>query len=170
MGNFLNNSLVQLFQGITYFLQVLRHALIFGFILLLYMPNNELKVTIDFEFKGGKCECKVYSDRMASYSASLLNVRNLSRMTCSNCSPIGDRRKRPTSDPEDWEASSTYKVHHPSLPDSMPRAGCWGTLAMKSTITCPFMDNLDWYSIPYSLNSMAHFSILSDRSGLCKIF
>lgn len=61
MGNFLNNPLVQLFQGITYFLQVLRHALIFGFILLLYMPNNNLKVIADFKFRGGKCECEVYS-------------------------------------------------------------------------------------------------------------
>ena len=32
------------------------------------------------------------------------------------------------------------------------------------------MDNLGWYLIPYSLNSMAYFSILPDKSDLCKYF
>ena len=108
-------------------------------------------------------------DKMALYSASLLDARNLSRMACSNYSPIGDCKRRPTLDPEVQETSSTCRVHHPSLPDSISRGGCWRTSAMKSTMTCHFMDNLGWYSIPYSLNSMAHFNILPDRSSLCKI-
>ncbi|KAL6319831.1 hypothetical protein AAG906_036896 [Vitis piasezkii] len=90
---------------------------------------------------------------MASYSASLFDAENSNRMACSNCSPIRDCRRSPTLDPNDREAPSTY----------------WGTSAMKSAMTYPFMDNLGWYSISYLLNSMAHFSILPDRFGLCKI-
>ena len=41
--------------------------------------------------------------------------------------------------------------------------------AIKSTITYPFYDNLGWYLILYSLNSMTHFNIRSDRFDLCMI-
>ena len=108
-------------------------------------------------------------NRMASYSASLFDAGNLSRMAYSNCSPVGDFRRRSTPDSDDRETPSTCKVHHPTLHDSMFWAGCRGTSAMKLAMTCPFMDSLGWYSISYSLNSMAYLSILPDRSGLCKI-
>ena len=108
-------------------------------------------------------------DMMASYSVSLLDAENSSRMACSNCSLVDDHKKRPTPDPEDRQAPLTYRVYHPSLPGFLCQEGCWGTSAMKSTMTCHLIDNLDWYSISYSLNSMAHFSILPNRSGLCKM-
>ena len=108
-------------------------------------------------------------DRMASYSASLFDVGYPSRIACSSCSSAGDFRRRPTPDPNDQEASSTCKIYHPDLPNSMLWVGCRGISTMKSTMTCPFMDNLSWYSISYSLNSMAHWSILPYMFGLCKI-
>ena len=108
-------------------------------------------------------------DKMASYSASLFDAGNPSRMACSSCSPVGDCSSSPTPNPDDREAPSTRKVHRSSLSGFPSRAGHWGDSTTKSTITCHFMDNLDRYSIPYSLNSMAHWSILLDRSGLCKM-
>ena len=72
---------------------------------------------------------------MASYLASLLDDGNLSQMACSNCSLVGDYKRRPTMDPEDRETPSTCKVHHPSLPDLLSREGCRGTSAMKSVMT-----------------------------------
>ena len=108
-------------------------------------------------------------DRMTSYPASLFDVGNPSRMTCSNCSPVGDCSRSPTSDPDDREAPSTRKVHHSSLCSFPSQVGRWGNSTTKSTITCHFMDNLSWYSISYSLNSRAHWCILPDISGLCRI-
>ena len=108
-------------------------------------------------------------DRMASYSASLLDAGNPSWITCSSCSPVGDCKRRLTSDPEIREAPSTWRIPYPSLLGSASREGCWGISVMKSAMTYPFMDNLCWYLILYSLNFMTHFSILPDRSGLCKI-
>ena len=107
------------------------------------------------------------SNRMASYSASLFNVGNPKWMACSSCSPIGDYSSSPTPDPNDREVPSTCKVHHSALSNSPSQAGRWEDSTTKLAITCHFMDSLDQYSIPYSLNSMAHWSILLDRSGLC---
>ncbi|RVW44261.1 hypothetical protein CK203_099618 [Vitis vinifera] len=108
-------------------------------------------------------------DRMVSYSASLFDVRNPNRMACSSCSPVGDCSRIPTLDLDDRETPSTCKVHYSTLSSSPSRAGCWGDSTTKSAITCPFMDSLDRYSIPYSLNSIAHCSILLDRSSLCRM-
>lgn len=107
-------------------------------------------------------------DMIASYSTSLLNVGNPSRMACSNYSLIGVCRRRPTSDPDARDAPSTLRIHHPSLHGSVSCED-WGVSAIKSAITWLFMDNLGWYLIPYSLKSIAHLSILPDRSSLCKI-
>ena len=52
-------------------------------------------------------------DRMTLYSASLLDTGNPIRMACSSCSPVGDCKRRPTSDPEVREAPSMCRVHHP---------------------------------------------------------
>ena len=106
---------------------------------------------------------------MASYSASLFDARNLNRMAYSSYSLLEDCSRSPTSDLDNREAPSTHKVHHFSLCDSPSRAGHWGDSTTKLAITCPFMDNLSRYSIPYSLNSMAHWSILPDISGLCRM-
>ncbi|RVW98098.1 hypothetical protein CK203_029017 [Vitis vinifera] len=48
-------------------------------------------------------------DKMASYSASLLEAGNPSRMTYSRCSPVGDCSRSPTPDLDDREAPSTRK-------------------------------------------------------------
>ena len=60
-GNPLDRPFIQLIQGISYFSYLLRHAFIFGFVLPLDMPNNELRVTANFKLRGGKCKCKVQS-------------------------------------------------------------------------------------------------------------
>ncbi|RVX06308.1 hypothetical protein CK203_027553 [Vitis vinifera] len=57
-------------------------------------------------------------DRMASYSASLLEAGNPSRMACSKCSPVGDYSSSPTPEPDEREAPSTRRVHHSFLTDS----------------------------------------------------
>ncbi|RVW37694.1 hypothetical protein CK203_109474 [Vitis vinifera] len=57
-------------------------------------------------------------DRMASYSASLLDAENPSRMACSRCSPVGDCNKSPTPEPDEREAPSTRRVHHSCSLDS----------------------------------------------------
>ena len=51
-------------------------------------------------------------DKIASYSASLLEAENPSRMACSKCSPVGDCSKSPIPEPDDREAPSTRRVHH----------------------------------------------------------
>ncbi|RVW56790.1 hypothetical protein CK203_082750 [Vitis vinifera] len=48
-------------------------------------------------------------DKMASYSASLLEAGNPSRMACSRCSPVGDCSRSPTPDPDDREAHQLAK-------------------------------------------------------------
>ena len=108
-------------------------------------------------------------DKMASYSASLLEAGKPSRMACSRCSPVGDYSRSPTPDPDDREAPSTRKVHHSFSVDSCRWLGFREYSSTKSTITWPFMDNLGWNSIPNSLNSIAHCSILLVKSGLCRM-
>ena len=108
-------------------------------------------------------------DRMTSYSTSLLESGNPSRIAYSSCSLVGDCKRRPTPDPETRDAPSTWRIHHPSSLGLTSWDDFWGISAMKSTMTCPFMANLGWYLISYSLNSMTRFGILSDMSGLCKI-
>ena len=107
--------------------------------------------------------------RTISYFASLLEVKKLRRIACSTSSLVGDCKIRPILDLDALDALSTWSVHHCSLEDS---AGCvifWGSSAIKSAITCLLYDNLSWYLIPYSLNSMTHFNISLDRSGLCRV-
>ena len=116
-----------------------------------------------------KVRARFSQARIASYSALLLEAGNLSRIACSNCSPIGDYKSRPIPDPKTWEAPSMFSIHHPFLREP---TDCWnfgGVPAMKSAITCPFIANLGWYLIPYSLSSMAYLIILSYRSGLCRM-
>ncbi|RVW81468.1 hypothetical protein CK203_035182 [Vitis vinifera] len=90
-------------------------------------------------------------DKMASYSASLLEAENPSRMACSKCSPVGDCSRSPTPEPDEREAPSTRRVHHSCLLDSWCWLGLREYSSTKSAITWPFMDNLGWNSIPNSL-------------------
>ena len=103
--------------------------------------------------------------KTTSYSVSLLKAEKLRRIACSISFPIGDYRIRPIPDPDTLDALSTWSVHHCSPGRSVECACFWGS----SVITCPFNDNLNWYLIPYSFNSMTHFNIHSDRSGLCRV-
>lgn len=85
---------------------------------------------------------RLSSNRITSCSASLFDAGNPKQIDCSNYSPVGDSRKRPTPDPDDRKAPSTCKIHHLVLLDSVLRVGGCGTSVMKSAMTCHFMDNL----------------------------
>lgn len=54
-----------------------------------------------------KVRARFNPTRIASYSTSLLEAGNLSRITCSNCSSVGDCKKRLIPAPEIWDAPST---------------------------------------------------------------
>ena len=99
----------------------------------------------------------------ASYSDSLLEASKPKRTVCSIFSPIGEVSCRPISDPDCLEAPSMQRVHQPSLLRRV--LGC-GSSARKSTKTCPFLESLGLYYIPYSLSSIAHRAIRPERSGL----
>ncbi|KAL6333602.1 hypothetical protein AAG906_028787 [Vitis piasezkii] len=125
-----------------------------------YMGNNMASLMGNeiLSLETNSASARSNPNRMASYSALLFNAGNPSRMACSSCSPVGNCSSSPTPNPDEQEALSTCKVHHSALDSTT-----------KSSITCPFMDSLTQYSIPYSLNSMAHWSILPDRSGLYRM-
>ena len=102
-------------------------------------------------------------DRMASYFDSLFEALNPSRMACLILSPLGDFSCRPMPTPACRDALSTLRVHHFKLSGHV---SSWGISSRKSARTCPFLANLGLYWIPYSLSSIAHRAILSDKSGL----
>ena len=99
----------------------------------------------------------------ASYSDSLLEASKPKRTACSILSPVGEVNCRPIPAPDCLEAPSMQRVHQPSLFGRV--LGCKSS-ARKSAKTCPFLESLGLYCIPYSLNSIAHRAILSDKSGL----
>ena len=100
---------------------------------------------------------------MASYSDSLLEALKPKRTACSILSPVGEVNCSPMLAPDCLEAPSTQRVHQPFSFGQV--LGC-GSSARKSAKTCPFFKSLGLYWIPYSLSSIAHQAILSDRSGL----
>ncbi|RVW91247.1 hypothetical protein CK203_031747 [Vitis vinifera] len=81
----------------------------------------KLRVAVDRSLETDKARARSNPDRMASYSASLLDAENPSRMACSRCSPVGDCSKSPTPEPDEREAPSTRRVHHSCLLDSCIR-------------------------------------------------
>ncbi|RVW15436.1 hypothetical protein CK203_094702 [Vitis vinifera] len=108
-----------------------------------------------FDREGGSYACKgtrsletdrvrvrSNTDMMVSYSASLLEAGNPSRMACPRCSPVGDCSRSPTPDPDDREAPSTRKVHHSFSLGSLRWIGLREYSSTKSAITWPFMDSL----------------------------
>ena len=107
--------------------------------------------------------------RTTSYSASLLEVKKLRRIACSTNSPVGDYRIKPTLDLDALDVLSTWNIYYCSLGNSTECVIFLESLTIKSTLTCPFSANLDWYLILYSLNSMAHFNIRSNRSSLYRV-
>ena len=116
-----------------------------------------------------KVRARLNPARIASYSASLLEAGNPSQIVCFSYSLVSDCKRRPIPDPETLDAPSTWSVHHPSLREFASWDGFWGTLAIKSDMTYPFIASLGWYSISYSLSSMTHLSILLDKFGLWKM-
>ena len=100
---------------------------------------------------------------MASYSNSLLVASKPKWTACSILSQVGEVNCRPIPTPDCLEAPLTQRIHQPSL---FGRVLCYGSSARKSAKTCPFLESLSLYCIPYSLSSIAHRSILPDRSGL----
>ena len=104
--------------------------------------------------------------RMASYSDSLLEALNPSRMTCSILSPDGDFNCKPMPAPVCLNAPSIFSVHQSKL---LGRVSDWGSYAIKSTITYPHFESLGLYWMPYSLSLIAQRAILPDKSGLCMV-
>ena len=99
----------------------------------------------------------------ASYSDSLLETSKPKRTACSIFSPIEEVNCRSILAPDCLEAPSMQRVYQPSLLGRM--LGCESS-ARKSAKTCPFLESLGLYYIPYSLSSIAHRAIRPDRSGL----
>ena len=100
---------------------------------------------------------------MASYSNSLLEALKPKRTASSIISMVGEVNCRLMLAPDCLEAPSTQRVHYPFSFGQV--LGC-GISARKSAKTCPFFESLSLYWIPYSLSSIAHRAILSDRFGL----
>ena len=99
----------------------------------------------------------------ALYSDSLLEASKPKRTACSILSPPGEVNCKPISAPYCLEAPSTQRVHQSPLFERV--LGC-GSSARKSAKTCPFLESLGLYHIPYSLSSITHRAIRPDRSGL----
>ena len=74
--------------------------------------------------------------RIASYSASLLDVGKANRIACYILSPIGALSCRSTPALVCREAPSTLRIHQLALPWS---ASYWGISARKSATTYPFI-------------------------------
>ena len=104
--------------------------------------------------------------RMASYSDSLLEALNPSRMACSILSSDGDFNCKPTLAPVCLDAPLIFSVHQSKLSGQVSD---WGSFAMKSTSTCPFFESLGLYWMLYSLSSIAQRAILPDKSGICMV-
>ena len=100
--------------------------------------------------------------RMASYSDSLLEALNPSRIPCSILSLDGDFNCKPMPPLVCLDAPSILSVHQSKLSG---RFSDWGSSAMKSTNTCPFFESLGLYWMSYSLSSIAQRAILPDKSG-----
>ena len=104
------------------------------------------------------------SARMASYSDSLLEAPNSSRIDCSILSPDGVLNCKPMPASISLDAPSMLSIHQSEL------SGCasdWGSSTMKYASICPFFESLGLYWMPYSLSSIAQPAILPNKSGLC---
>ena len=102
--------------------------------------------------------------RMASYSDSLLEALNSSRIDCLILSSDRVLNFKPMLAPDCLDALSILRFHQSELSGHVFD---WGSSTMKSTSTCPFSESLGLYWIPYSLSSTAHRAILLEKSGLC---
>ena len=105
----------------------------------------------------------------ASYSASLLEVRNPNLSAYSMSIPSGEVRIRPAPLPCAFEAPSTESFQ------AEKSIVVWASLVvsavvnsmMKSAKTCPFIAIFGLYLISNSHSSMTHFISLPEVFGLC---
>ena len=164
-----NDPLIQLFQATFHHGEVASHAFILCFILSLNLSIISWELLLISNLVAINTRARSSPSRTTSYSALLLEVEKLRWIACSISSPVGDCRIKPTLDLNTLDVPSTRSVHHCSPGQSEGWVSFLGSLAIKSAITCPFNDNLGWYLISYSLNSMAHFNICPDRSSLCRV-
>ena len=105
-------------------------------------------------------------DRIALYSASLLDAGKSNLIAYSIFSPGGALSCKLTLTPVCREASSTLRTHQSVLPGF---ASCWGIFAKKSANICSFIAKRALYWIPNSLSSIAQQAILPYKSGLCMV-
>ena len=101
--------------------------------------------------------------RVASYSASLLDMGKSNRIACSILSLVGALNCKPTQTLVCREAPSTLRIHQSAL---LGFLSCWGISAKNFANTSPFIAKRDLYWIPNPLSSLAHRPILLDKSGL----
>ena len=105
----------------------------------------------------------------ASYSASLLEIRNPNLSAYSMSIPSGEVRIRPALLPCAFNAPSTESFQMEGL------VSVWAFSAgstevnsmMKSAKICPFIAVFGLYRMWNSLSSMAHFINLPEVSSLC---
>ena len=102
--------------------------------------------------------------RIASYSASFLDVGKFNYIAYSILSPVGDLSYKPTPTPVYREAPSILRIHQSALPRY---ASSWVISAKMSSNIYHFIAKRGLYWIPNSLSSIAHLAILPDKSGLC---
>ena len=76
---------------------------------------------------------------MASYSNSLLEALNQSRIACSILSPDGVLNCKPMPAPDCLDAPSILRVHQFGLSGHVSG---WGSFSIKSTSTCLFLKSL----------------------------
>ena len=101
---------------------------------------------------------------MDSYSDSLFEAQKPNWIACSILSPPGDFSYRLMPATVCLDAPSTLRIHQFELAELVSGEGI---SAKKLARTYPFLANLGLYEISYSLSSIAHRVILSDKSGLC---
>ena len=101
--------------------------------------------------------------RIASYSASLLDVGKSNRIAYSILSSVGALSCKPKLAPICREAPSTLRIHQSTLLES---TSCWGISTKKSANINSFIAKWGLYRIPNSLSSIARQAILLDKSGL----
>ncbi|KAK4383944.1 hypothetical protein Sango_3105700 [Sesamum angolense] len=100
----------------------------------------------------------------ASYSASLFDEGKSNFIAYSNLSPWGLSRATPAPLPVDVDDRSTYTLHV----GVEILASSYANSTTKSANTYALIAGLGWNSIPYSLNSTAHLTILPESFGLAK--
>ena len=133
---------------------------------LLTCPTTNWESLLTRSLPADKAAASSSPARMASYSDSLLEALNPSRMARSIISLDGDFNCKPTPAPVCLEAPSIFSVHQSKLSGWVSD---WGSSAMKSTSTCPFFESLGLYWMSYSLSSIAQHTILPNKSGLCMV-